>query len=243
MSLVRRDLCTQSMYGEDARTVSWRGGPGAVYFIGIQCFYVQEGTMRKAILAAQDVADYFLACVDMESGDVMTPLKLQKLLYYAQGLHLAMADGEPLFAESLCAWKHGPVVKSIYLRYRRCEHRPIDPPARLHVDKYPPETSEILDAVYSNYGQFSAKKLEDMTHEEPPWRATPQSRVISSELLAEFFTTVVEAGRTGQAAGNNPVWPTKSFRFQGRKAISASMAPYRQRLGARHAERAARGGT
>ena len=160
--------------------------------------------MRKAILTAQDVADYFLACVDVQSGDVITPLKLQKLLYYAQGLHLAMADGEPLFAESLCAWKQGPVVKSIYRRYRKCEHRPIDPPARLQVDKYPPETGEILDAVYANYSQFSAKKLEDMTHEEPPWRATPQSRVIPATLLAEFFTTVVEAGRSGRAAREQP---------------------------------------
>ncbi len=229
------------MYREDARAVSWHGGPGAVYFIGVQCFYVQAEIVLKANLTAQDVADYFLARVDVKSGDVMTPLKLQKLLYYVQGLHLAMADGEPLFAESLCAWKHGPVVRSIYRRYRKFEHRPIDPPARLQVDKYPPETSEILDAVYSNYGQFSAKKLEDMTHEEPPWRATPQSRVIPPELLAEFFTTVVEAGRSGQAAGNNPVWPMRSFRFQGRKAISASMAPYRERLRAIHAARAGRG--
>ncbi|MDQ1633589.1 MAG: hypothetical protein QOJ32_398 [Frankiaceae bacterium] len=35
--------------------------------------------------------------------------KLHKLLYYAQGHHLA-ALGRPLFSESISAWDMGPVV-------------------------------------------------------------------------------------------------------------------------------------
>ncbi len=196
--------------------------------------------MAENPLVALEVAKHFLASVDVESGDNMTHLKLQKLLYYAQGFHVAMHAGCPLFPESLLAWKHGPVVRSVYSHYAGYEHRAIDPVLWSHLDDVPPETQEILDAVYANYGQYSARKLEEMTHEELPWRKTPQGKVISLDLLRDYFSPLVEAGRKGEAVGDRPVWPIKSFRFQGRKEISASMAPYRERLRATQAARAAR---
>ncbi len=186
--------------------------------------------MISETLSAQDIASYFLFKVDLKSGDDITPLKLQKLLYYAQGLHIATSGGEPVFSESLYAWTHGPAVKSIYQRYKGCGHWPIDPPTKIEIGKYPPEMREILNAVYANYGQFSAKKLEDMTHDERPWKETPRGRVIQRTLLREFFAEVAEAGKVGVAVANNPVWPANSFRFQGRKASSARMQPHREKL-------------
>ncbi|MCI8513016.1 MAG: DUF4065 domain-containing protein [Lachnospiraceae bacterium] len=44
-------------------------------------------------------------------------LKLQKLLYYAQGCFLAVA-GAPLFLEDILAWQHGPVVEPVYYQYK-----------------------------------------------------------------------------------------------------------------------------
>jgi uncharacterized phage-associated protein len=40
-------------------------------------------------------------------------MKLQKLLYYCQGWHLAW-DGEPLFGEEFEAWLSGPVCRELY---------------------------------------------------------------------------------------------------------------------------------
>jgi hypothetical protein len=45
--------------------------------------------------------------------------------------------------------------------------------------------------------QHRARKLEEMTHEELPWRKTPQSTVISLDLLRDYFSPLVEAGRKG----------------------------------------------
>lgn len=45
-----------------------------------------------------DIADFFLKIVDRESESTITPLKLQKILYYAQGYYLAINDNE-LFSE------------------------------------------------------------------------------------------------------------------------------------------------
>ena len=66
---------------------------------------------------AFSVAKYFLFLSDEEAGDTISNLKLQKLLYYAQGFHLALNDS-PLFAESIEAWTHGPVVPVVYQLYK-----------------------------------------------------------------------------------------------------------------------------
>jgi len=181
-------------------------------------------------LTARDVARYFLANVDEESGDNITNLKLQKLLYYAQGFHLAMRGGDPLFPEKVLAWPHGPVVKSVWLQYKPCSFNPIAIPADFQEDEYLPEIQEILDAVYSTYGQFSAKKLEQMTHEESPWMNTPRMRVISLSSIESYFSGMVEAGRKGESAPGRPIWPTNSFRFQRRREIAAGMAPLSERF-------------
>jgi uncharacterized phage-associated protein len=188
--------------------------------------------MAAPILTAREIAQYFLANVDEEGGDNITNLKLQKLLYYAQGFHLAMHDGEPLFQESILAWKHGPVVRSIYSQYKHLKFRPIARPSKYQVDNYPPEIRELLNAVNSNYGQFTATKLKSMTHDEPPWSNTPRNRVITRCSLKEFFSTIVAAGQDGRSVPGEPVWPANSFRFQGRRAISERMAVHRDRLGA-----------
>ena len=50
-------------------------------------------------------------------GDLMTNLRLQKLLYFAQGWHLARF-GRPLFDASIEAWPYGPVVPEVYRAYK-----------------------------------------------------------------------------------------------------------------------------
>ena len=180
-------------------------------------------------LTALDISDYLVASVDVESGDNITPLKLQKLLYYAQGFHVAMHDGAPLFSESILAWKHGPVVKRVYNHYSDLAYHPIDH-KKVDVHKYAPEDRELLDAVYSTYGQFGAWKLEAMTHEESPWVKTRPQAVISLDLMMDYFVPMVQAGQYGEAVGDRPVWPTHSFRFQRRKELACRKSAHRSRL-------------
>lgn len=179
---------------------------------------------------ARDIARYFLGTFEPESGDNISNLKLQKLLYYAQGFHVAMHDGEPMFSESVEAWQHGPVVRSLYHEYSKYGWRAIDQPQDFDLYDYLPEDRELLDAVYLHYGQFSAKHLEWMTHQERPWKETPQNNVISSKVLREYFTEIVNAGRSGKSVPDHPVWPTSSFRFQDRKTISNRIMRHRGNL-------------
>lgn len=68
---------------------------------------------------AMDIAKYFINELHPE------PLKLQKLLYFAQGFSYAFYDKE-LFNDDFEAWVHGPVIPSIYHEYKSYEYNPID---------------------------------------------------------------------------------------------------------------------
>ncbi|MBC6455939.1 MAG: DUF4065 domain-containing protein [Hormoscilla sp. SP5CHS1] len=70
------------------------------------------------MLNCYDVANYFLAQQDESAGDLISNLKLQKLVYYAQGFHLAIYV-RPLFTEAIAAWTHGPVVPELYEYYQK----------------------------------------------------------------------------------------------------------------------------
>ena len=137
---------------------------------------------------------YFLTLVDEEAGDGLSNLKLQKLVYYAQGFHLAIY-GEPLFSEEIQAWQHGPVVPVLYRSFKQHGSEPIPRPEDgINRDDYPEAVRDLLDEVYSVYGQFSASKLRNMSHEETPWKEAMDigvSSPISHQTMKEFFATRV----------------------------------------------------
>jgi uncharacterized phage-associated protein len=137
-------------------------------------------------LPAMDVANYFLSKADEDAGDLISNLKLQKLLYYAQGFCLALY-GEPLFTESIRAWKHGPVVLEVYHHFKKYGDVGLPRPKETRVLSKRVRT--LLDEVYKVYGQFSAWKLRNLTHREPPWADTAQSRIISHASLKAYFKT------------------------------------------------------
>lgn len=139
---------------------------------------------------ASDIANYFIwrANTDEEFGDNISNLKLQKLIYYAQGFSLAWHQ-RPLFNEPIEAWAHGPVVHPLYQQYRQYGAGAIPTPEGFNPEIIDPETRDLLEEVYSVYGQYSAWGLRNLTHEEPPWKDTPQSEVIPLEKMATFFAT------------------------------------------------------
>jgi uncharacterized phage-associated protein len=76
-----------------------------------------------AVSNASEVANYLVASF-RDAGDPLTNLKLQKLLYYAQGWYLAIHD-EALFDERIEAWPRGPVVPPVYGSFKHRQWNPI----------------------------------------------------------------------------------------------------------------------
>lgn len=146
------------------------------------------------MLTAKDVARYFLATQDEDAGEGISNLKLQKLCYYAQGFSLALLD-RPLFKDNIYAWAHGPVVPDLYHQYKTYGDGPIPAPDDFDFSVYDGETRELLDEVAQVYGQFSAWKLRNMTHSEPPWndaRRRMNGALISADSMKFYFGTLVE---------------------------------------------------
>jgi uncharacterized phage-associated protein len=130
-----------------------------------------------------------LAASDPE-GEPMTPMRLQKLLYYCQGWFLAWY-GKPLFPDRIEAWKHGPVVPAVY-GLPWCKGREAIPDQG--EPEVPVSAREAVEHVWREYGDFSAAGLRHRTHSEPTWKNhyDPDdngrcSNVIPVDELAKFF--------------------------------------------------------
>lgn len=139
---------------------------------------------------ALQVAKWFLAynrIVDIDAGaENISNLKLQKLLYYAQGCFLAVTNA-PLFDDAIVAWQHGPVVESVYHQYKDFGANGIDFTEDFDFSQFTDEENDLLQEVYNMFGQYSAWKLRNMTHEETPWKETPRNKEINLETMKNFF--------------------------------------------------------
>lgn len=144
------------------------------------------------MLDAKDVAKWFLGKIDREAGESITHLKLQKLLYYAQAWHLVFYD-RPLFKNSIQAWTHGPVVPDVYYEYSDYGWSAIEAPEE--VPRFDGKTEHLLREILRVYGRFDAKYLEELTHQELPWRETRGdlplearcTKEISHETMKNFY--------------------------------------------------------
>lgn len=116
-------------------------------------------------VTAHEVARYIIADFQ-EIGDLITNMKVQKLLYYVQGWYLGLYDS-PAFSEDLQAWVHGPVQPSVYQEYKSYRWNPIS-----HEVTKPQLKDSLVDhinQVLQTYGGETAYMLELMTHRELPW--------------------------------------------------------------------------
>ena len=140
---------------------------------------------------AKDVARYIIKLAD-EADEGISNLKLQKLVYYAQGFYIALNDA-PLFDEKIEAWAHGPVVPSLYHEFKSFGREPIEIDLSSLEVSLTKDQKEHIEEVFEIFGQFSAWKLRNMTHEEKPWI---DNEAFASEIthkeMKDYFLTRIE---------------------------------------------------
>lgn len=132
-----------------------------------------------------EIANKLLYRADVDGeGELLTNMKLQKLLYYEQGFHLAYF-GTPLFDEDIEAWAYGPVVPCVYSAYKsngRIGIKPDHDPIALEKIE-----ENLFNEVFEVYNEYSASGLVKLTHSESPWLDTPRKKKISHDSLERFF--------------------------------------------------------
>lgn len=140
-----------------------------------------------------DIANKVIANTNIDQGETISNLKLQKLLYYLQGFFIAVFD-KKLFNDPIEAWQYGPVVRESYFHFKDFGSSSISLKDHDQIIELPSKETELFNEVMCEYGQFSAIKLMNMTHEELPWKKTfnekPQGE-ITYELLKEYFKTQI----------------------------------------------------
>lgn len=138
---------------------------------------------------ALQIAQLLLTKAAEGHQELMSNLKLQKMLYYEQGFHLAAFD-TPLFDEEIEAWMFGPVVPNVYEQFAKYDARGIEPSENVEL-KFSEEEATLFNNVFDVYNQYSAVKLVEMTHSEPPWNSVSPGKgnIISQESMKAFFKT------------------------------------------------------
>ncbi|PHS73496.1 MAG: hypothetical protein COB22_02045 [Cycloclasticus sp.] len=142
---------------------------------------------------AIDIANWFISQFDKESGDVITHLKVQKLLYFSEAWSQVLLEKE-LFPEEMEAWTHGPVVREVFNQFNSAGWQPLN--VTEEIVKFDQDVSNVLLQVLEAYGDISAKTLEEMTHQDRPWKDARGSLplearcsdIISKNSIKVYFT-------------------------------------------------------
>lgn len=142
---------------------------------------------------ANSIARWFIYRANNQEETDLSNLKLQKLLYYSQGHHLAQFS-TPLFEDEIQAWSHGPVTPAVYHVYKStgCEPLSVDPfDSKPAIDE---ETNDFLEQVWTTFGSFSAWKLREMTHAEKPWLSSFRNGELNIEIsrdsMQQYFRSL-----------------------------------------------------
>lgn len=179
-----------------------------------------DAAYKKAVAAAEGLEVLFcvsekmlgvIACIFEELEEV-TPLMLQKLLYFIQGIYSALY-GKPLFEEDCRAWVHGPVYPEVYTLFRDFKYNPIDD-VRFGLlkgtdDVLTEEERDVIDRVVNTFGIYGGKVLERITHNEGPWKSArkgygdqvPSSELVSKDSIRKYYESVNEVYGVGSEEG------------------------------------------
>ncbi|QCA04854.1 Panacea domain-containing protein [Pantoea vagans] len=119
----------------------------------------------------------------------LTPMKVQKLLFYTQSWYARLYDGEQLIDDSFARWKFGPVITSLYHDLKAYGYRPVTEkisravlaPGGKGVSLITPEVgaddkvaNAMIDKIVEVYGRYTGNQLSAMTHAKgTAWSMSP----------------------------------------------------------------------
>ena len=144
---------------------------------------------------AMTAANYMLYIMS-DTFDDLTNMKINKLLYFAQGYYLRKY-GTPLFADGIEAWEHGPVVPEVYFAYKAYGDQPIKDYNSNIIADVSPEAEEVMYDVAREYGRYTASALRNTTHVVgSPWSkvygGSHTCNVIPVSMIQSYFAELKE---------------------------------------------------
>ncbi|EIV6436022.1 SocA family protein [Salmonella enterica] len=127
--------------------------------------------------SAAAVANAFIEKANKGELSELTPMKLQKLLFYTQSWHLKLCNDRPLFDDLFARWKFGPVIPPLYHMLKKYGSGEIQEPISIIIDsngewkritptiqKDDADAMKLIDKIIEVYGGYSGTALSNMTH-------------------------------------------------------------------------------
>ncbi|MDI6794556.1 MAG: DUF4065 domain-containing protein [bacterium] len=160
------------------------------------------------VYSAKAIANAFLE-IAARKRETLDPLKLQKLIYYANGWHLGLR-GAPLIDEFIEAWPYGPVIPSLYHEFKEFGGSPIQRHARdfdrdsfeiviPNIDDSDQFVQTLLEKIWEVYGGFTSLKLSNMSHRpDSPWAKSRaknpsiQNIQITNNTIQKYFSALAQ---------------------------------------------------
>lgn len=131
-----------------------------------------------------------------KQGKSFTNLQLQKLTYVCHGLSLSSFD-RPLIVDDVYAWKYGPVIPSVYFRFKgygaSCIHEMSDS----IIDQ---DSESIIRDVVTKLGDLTGSQLVELTHRTgSPWQQVwdeTQNKIIPDAIIKAHYIQIQQTGHT-----------------------------------------------
>lgn len=174
---------------------------------------LKKGHVMSAPYSSKAVANEFIELAKADGRGDLSPMKLQKLVYFAHAWHLAFHE-DPLIREEIQAWRFGPVVPEVYHEFKNYGNASVSRLAtdlsfeksklilfEPRIDKADTKTHELIKEIWRVYGIFSPVQLSNLTHAEgSPWSdialtygaELPRNIDIPNELIKERFKAKVQ---------------------------------------------------
>lgn len=160
------------------------------------------------------IANFFIK-KSLDTGIPVTPMKLLKLVYIAHGWYLALS-GEDLINEGVQAWKFGPVIPSVYHKFKIYGNDKVTATVQYDTPAWSTSPFErgldlsdmssisdvdkkFLERIWDVYGKYSGIELSNMTHQEnTPWDTVwnkdngknQKDAIIPNEMIKTYYDSL-----------------------------------------------------
>lgn len=146
---------------------------------------------------AIDVSNYVIQYLK-NHGQKINHLKLQKLLYYIEAWNMVFLN-EPIFADRIEAWQHGPVIRSVWDHFKQYsilyDELPLCKTCTCGMSD---EQRDIVNDVLDEYGDKTGYYLENLTHSEEPWQKARKTfnQIIDKQFMKQYYGARLNVGKT-----------------------------------------------
>ncbi len=156
---------------------------------------------------AEAIANKFIELAEKDNILDLTPMKIQKLVFFTHGWYLGVY-GEPLISDEVQAWRSGPVINSIYQEFKNYGNRNITKKAKKlyykdgkmwleepKIDEDDVNAFAIIKEIWNAYQNLTPAQLSNITHRNgTPWHQIteehdliPKALNIPNELIEDYY--------------------------------------------------------